>query len=362
MGNRVQRGAAGDHRQRPVTERRLRIRPVTAASRRVQPGGTIAHRFRIPPPVAVSQNEPGMTQPPLKHRIVSTAIKTILACALFLTSYVSGWLGLAWLNGRGIVRSTTVGLAQTTIYAPINGYLISGYPGAEKLEILRRQCQSQGWLAKQRALDPQFDELQQPVKGGRNHDFRRTEATIIPRRSAGGGGGRGRTEWLRMPLDGRLPRRTPRTNQLGNRQRSSAVVSTGRRLLYERTSRRKAAQLHVVEREPSQIAIRSIGRSRGDPGAVCTAQATCSKRSHERLHDRDGRTRRLSLTLCHRRSRRLGRDPALSSPRQQTPFAIPLRTSTCAAIDGTAMDGCISSPPQRMNADRFSQRILAVDR
>lgn len=104
-----------------------------------------------------------MTTAPRKPRIIRTAIKTIIACVLFLAWYVSTWLGLAWLNGRGTVNSSIVDAAQHTVYPPISGYLISGYPGAQDLEILRRQCQSKGWLAKQRTLNLQFQELQQPA-------------------------------------------------------------------------------------------------------------------------------------------------------------------------------------------------------
>jgi hypothetical protein len=78
--------------------------------------------------------QPSVNRPSLRRAAIYAA-----GFALFLSSYVTSYLGFMWLCGRGSIPRQAEYAVSHTVFALIEGYYAGQYPGADYLWVAERR-------------------------------------------------------------------------------------------------------------------------------------------------------------------------------------------------------------------------------
>jgi hypothetical protein len=82
-----------------------------------------------------------------KHRISKRITVAVTACLLLLASYVASWVLLPQAVVYGVIGNPTRMNLELTVYAPVDAYLGSDWPGSASLQRL-------WWLVNEDAVLP----------------------------------------------------------------------------------------------------------------------------------------------------------------------------------------------------------------
>lgn len=79
-----------------------------------------------------------------KHRVIRTAVLTVMIAISLVSTYFSSFVGVHWLLGRGMIRGNAYGLMTETLFAPAAWYTQSELPGARTANAVTAWCFLQG--------------------------------------------------------------------------------------------------------------------------------------------------------------------------------------------------------------------------